>query len=233
MKLDKLLELTKENYYLHKTTYLSHIPEAAFRKKLVEYYNHDLEEIRIMGSVLNSIYTEGKTTFHFSKRSLEKLIKNDTKNLEGKGRPKISLGKDGHKVNFFRQKLVEIFKNTDSFEVLKEASTKHKTPAVVDFYDDKLYGLMDEFGGITKKLKKLWKETALDSVLLIEKKMESESESAQVAIPRTSSVSSASSNKKKNFNGSALQKDKEVIDVTVDLSMDSDDWVYDHLKSME
>ena len=169
MSLDKFLETQTVSFNLTKTTYLLHIKEKALRVRLTKYYNSPDDTVRLVGTVLNAIYTEGKTTFHFSKRSLEALIEEDKKNLECKNRPKIELGNAKHRLNFLRQQLIKVFSNTDSFTLIKDSSIANKTPACIEFIDSDIFDEMDELRHMSAALKNNWKNAALASIELQEK----------------------------------------------------------------
>jgi len=162
MTLDQTLENQTISLYLTKTTYLIHIKEKALRARLTRYYNSPNDTIRLVGTILNAIYTEGKTTFHFSKRSLEALIEEDKKNLEYKSRPKFELGNGKYKLTYLRQSLISIFSSgNDSFNLIKDFSITDKTPACIEFIDLEVFEEMDELRHMSTSLKSNWKKVVV------------------------------------------------------------------------
>lgn len=154
--LEKAIKEQEEDFYLRKTSYLMHIQSTEFRAQLTGLYNHSDLKWKVVATILNAIATEGKPTFYLSRRYLENLIAEDSKNLSYKGRK-------GIKTTEYRQAYAELFNliasNGDGFLLVEEPSREHKTPACIQLSDEKtLLSMGDQ---MMIKLASNWHQTAV------------------------------------------------------------------------
>jgi len=124
--------------YLKSTSYLMHIPEVDFRRKLTDLYNSDNEVKKAVASILNAIYTDGLPTFCISLRSFTELISSD-KNLRYKGRIGINMSKQN--LNKVYGTLVhKLFAESTDWEII--CSQHQFRPHLVSMVNESIIGQM-------------------------------------------------------------------------------------------
>ena len=159
---EDLVTKQKESFYLTKTTFLNHIPEAKLRQQLTILYNAEDMKFRLLATILNAIYTQGLTTFFLSQKSLLKLIEQDKSNLEYKQRGPFSLGRGNMKITYIRRDLMKLAKSEGYFDVIYEAQPQVMLPSMIDVIDEDIFNMMNEHGKMTKGLKANWRAAAIN-----------------------------------------------------------------------
>lgn len=168
-----IIKKQEEDFYLRKTTYLSHIPEQNLRKELVSLYNSSDELAKALGTILNAIYTDGKPTFYLSMRSLAQLLSED-KNLSYKGRTGIPT------TNYrtIYAKLFTYFATDSTFTLIAKADKLTKTPACVQLHDENT--LLSMGNQMIIKLASNWHQMAIKQLSNLSKCHDNTDESGKV-----------------------------------------------------
>lgn len=163
--LNEFVKQQEEDFYLRNTTYVNHIPEVEFRNEVVALYNRPEAHMRLLGTLLNAIYTDGKPTFFLSKRRVYMLVETDAKNLTYKGRPGVV------KTDKIVSDLINYIKSSPSFVVCYESSKEKKTPFCIQLINPSTIGQMGHQMAI--KLASNWHQMAIKTRQAMELKDES------------------------------------------------------------
>jgi hypothetical protein len=137
----------EESSHLTKTTFLNLVKETEFRELLTKLYNSDSTQLKLTATILNAIYTEGKTTFFLSKRSLLALIKSDKKNLQYKQRTGIKLGKKaGIYVGYLLKEWLKSSSTYSEWDIIRVCKPNEFNPTTIELVGKDVLDAMDSRG---------------------------------------------------------------------------------------